>query len=370
MSDVRVIIQRDSEREERVVTTGTTAADLFPGERGVVAARVSGQLKDLAYEIGDGETVEPVEISSPDGLNILRHSTAHVMAQAVQELFPEAKLGIGPPVKDGFYYDFDVDKPFTPDDLKAIEKKMQEIQKRGQRFSRRVITDEEAREELAAEPYKLELIGIKGTAADAADGADVEVGAGELTIYDNLDAKTGELCWKDLCRGPHLPTTRNIPAFKLMRNAAAYWRGSEKNPHAPADLRHRVAVEGRAEGAPRVPGRGREARSPQARQSSWICSPSPTRLGSGLAVFHPKGGIVRKDHGGLLAPRHEERGLRVRQHAALYQGAPLRDVRAPGPVRGRHVPAHAARRGRGLLPQAHELPDAQPDLRRAGPVVP
>ena len=229
MSDVRVIIQRDSEREEHVVTTGTTAAELFPGQRTVVAARIDGELRDLAYALKDGEVVEPVEITSQDGLDILRHSTAHVMAQAVQELFPEAKLGIGPPVKDGFYYDFDVEKPFTPEDLKAVEKKMQEIQKRGQRFSRRVVTDEAAREELADEPYKLELIGIKGSASSD-DGADVEVGGGELTIYDNLDPKTGDLCWKDLCRGPHLPTTRFIPAFKLMRNAAAYWRGSEKNP--------------------------------------------------------------------------------------------------------------------------------------------
>ncbi|MFB7265347.1 threonine--tRNA ligase, partial [Streptomyces nojiriensis] len=165
MSDVRVIIQRDSERDERVVATGTTAAELFAGERTIVAARIAGELKDLAYEVKDGETVEPVEISSEDGLNILRHSTAHVMAQAVQELFPEAKLGIGPPVQNGFYYDFDVARPFTPDDLKAIEKKMQEIQKRGQRFSRRVVTDEAAREELADEPYKLELIGIKGAAS-------------------------------------------------------------------------------------------------------------------------------------------------------------------------------------------------------------
>lgn len=178
MSDVRVTIKRDSdEREDRVVTTGTTAADLFEGDRTVVAARVAGQLRDLAYEIADGDEVEPVEIASEDGLNILRHSTAHVMAQAVQELFPEAKLGIGPPIKDGFYYDFDVETPFHPDDLKRIEKKMQEIVKRGQRFSRRAVSDDAAREELAGEPYKLELIGLKGSAADAAEGASAEVGA-------------------------------------------------------------------------------------------------------------------------------------------------------------------------------------------------
>ncbi|MER5782679.1 threonine--tRNA ligase [Streptomyces mobaraensis] len=306
MSDVRVIIQRDSEREERVVTTGTTAADLFAGERTIVAARVAGQLKDLAYEVADGDEVEPVEISSPDGLDILRHSTAHVMAQAVQELFPEAKLGIGPPVKDGFYYDFDVEKPFTPDDLKLIEKKMQEIQKRGQRFSRRVVTDEAAREELAGEPYKLELIGLKGSASQE-DGANVEVGAGELTIYDNLDAKTGELCWKDLCRGPHLPTTRFIPAFKLMRNAAAYWRGSEKNPMLqriygtawPTKDELKAHLEFLAEA---------EKRDHRRLGSELDLFSIPEQIGSGLAVFHPKGGIIRRVMEDYSRRRHEEEG--------------------------------------------------------------
>jgi threonyl-tRNA synthetase len=306
VSDVRVIIQRDSEREERVVTTGTTAAELFPGERSIVAARVGGELKDLAYVVRDGETVEGVEISSEDGLNILRHSTAHVMAQAVQELFPEAKLGIGPPVKDGFYYDFDVDKPFHPDDLKAVEKKMQEIQKRGQRFSRRVVTDDEAREELADEPYKLELIGLKG-AASHDDGADVEVGAGELTIYDNLDPKTGELCWKDLCRGPHLPSTRAIPAFKLMRNAAAYWRGSEKNPMLqriygtawPTKEELKAHLEFLAEA---------EKRDHRKLGSELDLFSIPEQIGSGLAVFHPKGGIIRRVMEDYSRRRHEEEG--------------------------------------------------------------
>ncbi|MFI9204409.1 threonine--tRNA ligase [Streptomyces sp. NPDC053048] len=306
MSDVRVIIQRDSEREERVVTTGTTAAELFAGERTVVAARVGGELKDLAYAVADGEEIEPVEITSEDGLNILRHSTAHVMAQAVQELFPEAKLGIGPPVKDGFYYDFDVEKPFTPEDLKLIEKKMQEIQKRGQRFSRRVVTDEAAREELADEPYKLELIGLKGSASHD-DGADVEVGAGELTIYDNLDAKTGELCWKDLCRGPHLPSTRVIPAFKLMRNASAYWRGSEKNPQLqriygtawPTKDELKAYLEFLAEA---------EKRDHRKLGAELDLFSFPDELGPGLAVFHPKGGIVRKEMETYSRKRHEVSG--------------------------------------------------------------
>ncbi|GGV68151.1 MULTISPECIES: threonine--tRNA ligase [Streptomyces] len=307
MSDVRVIIQRDSEREERVVTTGTTAADLFAGERSIVAARVNGELKDLTYEVQDGETVEGVEISSPDGLNILRHSTAHVMAQAVQEIFPEAKLGIGPPIRDGFYYDFDVAEPFTPEDLKRIEKKMQEIVKRGQRFSRRVTTDEAAREELAGEPYKLELIGLKGNAAQAAEGADAEVGGAELTIYDNLDAKTGELCWKDLCRGPHLPSTRHIPAFKLMRSAAAYWRGSEKNPQLqriygtawPSKDELKQYLEFLAEA---------EKRDHRKLGAELDLFSFPEELGPGLAVFHPKGGVIRKEMETYSRKRHEASG--------------------------------------------------------------
>ncbi len=307
MSDLRVIIKRDSaEPEERVVTTGTTAADLFEGERSVVAARVGGELKDLAYPVAEGDLVEPVEITSQDGLNILRHSTAHVMAQAVQEVFPEAKLGIGPPIKDGFYYDFDLDRAFTPDDLKAVEKKMQEIQKRGQRFSRRVVTDEAARVELADEPYKLELIGLKGSAGSE-DGADVEVGGGELTIYDNLDAKTGELCWKDLCRGPHLPSTRAIPAFKLMRNAAAYWRGSEKNKQLqriygtawPTKEELKAYLDFLAEA---------EKRDHRKLGAELDLFSFPEVLGSGLAVFHPKGGVIRKEMEQYSRRRHEESG--------------------------------------------------------------
>jgi threonyl-tRNA synthetase len=257
--------------------------------------------------VADGDEVEPVDITSPDGLNILRHSTAHVMAQAVQDLHPQARLGIGPPIKDGFYYDFDVDEPFTPDDLKAIEKRMQEIQKRGQLFSRRVVTDEAARQELADEPYKLELIGLKGAAADAEDGADVEVGGGELTIYDNLDAKTGELCWKDLCRGPHLPSTRYIPAFKLMRNAAAYWRGSEKNKQLqriygtawPTKEELKAHLDFLEEAA---------KRDHRKLGSELDLFSFPDELGSGLAVFHPKGGTVRKEMEAYSRRRHEEAG--------------------------------------------------------------
>ncbi|MFF0278158.1 threonine--tRNA ligase [Streptomyces sp. NPDC094447] len=306
MSEVRVTVQSASEAEERAVSAGTTAGALFADDRTVIAARVAGELKDLSYELADGDVVEGVEISSPDGLDILRHSTAHVMAQAVQELFPEAKLGIGPPVRDGFYYDFDVEKPFTPEDLKVIEKKMQEIQKRGQRFARRVVTDEDARAELADEPYKLELIGIKGSASTD-DGASVEVGGGELTIYDNIDAKTGDLCWKDLCRGPHLPTTRNIPAFKLMRNAAAYWRGSEKNPMLqriygtawPSKDELKAHLDFLAEA---------EKRDHRKLGNELDLFSVPDEIGSGLAVFHPKGGIIRRVMEDYSRKRHEEEG--------------------------------------------------------------
>ncbi|MBP2580911.1 threonyl-tRNA synthetase [Streptomyces sp. PvR006] len=306
MSEVRVTVQSASEAEERAVSAGTTAGALFADDRTIIAARVAGELKDLSYELADGDVVEGVEISSPDGLDILRHSTAHVMAQAVQELFPEAKLGIGPPVRDGFYYDFDVEKPFTPEDLKVIEKKMQEIQKRGQRFARRVVTDEDARAELADEPYKLELIGIKGSASTD-DGANVEVGGGELTIYDNIDAKTGDLCWKDLCRGPHLPTTRNIPAFKLMRNAAAYWRGSEKNPMLqriygtawPSKDELKAHLDFLAEA---------EKRDHRKLGNELDLFSIPDEIGSGLAVFHPKGGIIRRVMEDYSRKRHEEEG--------------------------------------------------------------
>lgn len=266
-------------------------------DRSVVAMRVNGELKDLATTVTEADTVEPVTIDSPDGLAILRHSTAHVLAQAVQTINPEARLGIGPPVTDGFYYDFDVAQPFTPEDLKALDKEMARIIRSGQRFMRRVVTDDEARAELAAEPYKLELIGLKGHAGHGESSGDdhesVEVGAGELTIYDNVDPKSGETVWKDLCRGPHLPNTRMIGnGWSLMRVAAAYWRGSEKNPQLQRiygtawptkdELR---AYQTRLEEAAK--------RDHRKLGSELDLFSFPDEIGSGLAVFHPKGGIIR-----------------------------------------------------------------------------
>jgi threonyl-tRNA synthetase len=291
--DVQVTVVGAGTAAERTVDAGTQAWQLFADDPGVIAAWVDGDLRDLAAELTPGAEVEPVRIESDAGLGILRHSAAHVLAQAVQDLFPEARLGIGPPTADGFYYDFDVPEPFKPDDLTRIESRMRKIIKDGQRFARRPVTDDEARAELSHEPYKLELIGLKGSNAQAdADGADVEVGATELSIYDNI-ARDGSVAWKDLCRGPHLPTTRRIPAFKLMRTAAAYWRGSEKNPQLQriygTAWPSKEALDAylvRLEEAAR--------RDHRRLGADLDLFSFPDEIGSGLAVFHPKGGMLRK----------------------------------------------------------------------------
>ena len=283
----------------------TTGRALFGEDRAVIAVRADGVLRDLDRPIPAGATAEPVAIDSPDGLSILRHSTAHVLAQAVQRINPEARLGIGPPITDGFYYDFDVATPFTPEDLKAAAKEMERIQRAGQRFERRVVTEAEARELFAEEPYKLELIGLKGGAADEAA---VEVGAGELTVYANVDRQTGEIVWQDLCRGPHLPNTGVIRnGWALTRVAAAYWRGSEKNPQLQRiygtawptkdELRaHQQRVEEAAK---------RDHRKLGAELDLFSF---PDEIGSGLAVFHPKGGIVRQEMESYSRRRHTEAG--------------------------------------------------------------
>jgi threonyl-tRNA synthetase len=305
VSEIKIqVLDRQAQRSEREVTTGTTAGDLFDGDRDVVVARVNGQLRDLAWALSDGDAVEPVTADSPDGRAVIRHSTAHVMAQAVQQAFPEAKLGIGPPVENGFYYDFQVDRGFTPDDLKSIESRMRDIVKQGQRFVRREVTDAEARAELAGEPFKLELIGIKGKVEDEAS---TEVGAGVLTIYDNVDGKTGELRWKDLCRGPHVPSTRHIPAFKLMRNAGAYWRGSEKNPQLQRI--YGTAWETRAAQDDYLKMLEEAERRDHRKLGAELDLFSfPEEIGSGLPVFHPKGGIIRRELENYSRRRHEDAG--------------------------------------------------------------
>ncbi len=307
MSEVKVIVS--GEGNVRALPVGTTAADLFTDDRAVIAAKVDGQIRDLAFVLpagsGDAIAVVPITIGSPEGRSILRHSTAHVMAQAVQAIFPGTKLGIGPPIENGFYYDFDPAAPFTPEDLAKIEKKMLEIVKEGQTFQRRAVSDDEARAELADEPYKLELIGIKG-GSSADDGSDVEVGAGELTIYDNL-RRDGSLAWKDLCRGPHIPSTRLIPALKLMRSAAAYWRGSEKNPQ----LQRIYGTAWESRDALKEHLRlleEAEKRDHRKLGAELDLFSFPDEIGSGLAVFHPKGGIIRREMENYSRLKHDEAG--------------------------------------------------------------
>ncbi|GAB3803711.1 threonine--tRNA ligase [Micromonospora zhanjiangensis] len=301
-----------------VVAAGTTAADAVAaaglpasGPKAVVVVREldgpdAGRLRDLDWAPTADARVEPVALNSPDGLNVLRHSTAHVLAQAVQDVFPEAKLGIGPPIENGFYYDFDVSRPFQPEDLGKLEKRMQEIIKSGQRFRRRRFDGvEQARAELAAEPYKLELIEVKGEGLDSAEV--MEVGGGELTIYDNLAANEDKVCWSDLCRGPHLPNTRLIGAFKLMRSAAAYWRGSEKN--AQLQRVYGTAWPTRDELKAYLKLLEEAARRDHRKLGADLDLFSfPDEIGSGLAVFHPKGGIVRREMENYSRLKHEQAG--------------------------------------------------------------
>jgi threonyl-tRNA synthetase len=294
--------------EETKVTTGTTGAELFFERRDVVVARVNGELKDLDQELPEGADIEGVTIDSPDGLNVLRHSTAHVMAQAVQQLRPDAKLGIGPYITDGFYFDFDVAEPFTPEDLKTLEKMMLKIINQNQKFVRRVVSEDEAREAMKNEPYKLELLGRKNDAAEAGEGVNVEVGAGDITIYDNVERKEGTTVWCDLCRGPHLPNTKLISnAFALTRSSSAYWLGNQKNQQLqriygtawPTKEALKAYQERIAEA---------ERRDHRKLGVELDLFSFPDELGSGLPVFHPKGGIIRKEMEDYSRQRHVDAG--------------------------------------------------------------
>jgi threonyl-tRNA synthetase len=276
---------------------------LFADEKTIVVCRINGELKDLWSPLADGDVVEAVAIDSPDGLNVLRHSTAHVMAQAVQQVFPKTALGIGPPIRDGFYYDFDPANPFTPSDLEQIESAMRKIVKEGQRFRRRVTTESDALSELVHEPYKCELIGIK---SGGNDETSVEVGGAELTIYDNL-GRDGEPVWSDLCRGPHLPSTKQIPAFKLMRSAGAYWRGSERNPMLQRIYGTAWPSQDELNGYLELLAEAEKRDHRRLGQELDLFS-FPEEIGSGLAVFHPKGGIVRRAMEDYSRKRHEDEG--------------------------------------------------------------
>ena len=343
------------------VPAGTTAAQALKdagvpqkGPDGVVVVRdlVSGDLRDLAWTPDADADVEPVPAASPEGRAVIRHSTAHVLAQAVQDLFPGTRLGIGPPVTDGFYYDFDPERPFTPEDLQALEKRMQAIVRQGQHFSRREITDVEAKAELAHEPFKLELVDLKGSADDESV---VEVGGGQLTMYDNLDPRTGERVWTDLCRGPHLPRTSAIPAFSLTRSAAAYWRGSEKNPQLQrvygTAWESKDALRAHLERLAEAERRDHRRLGAELDLFSF-----PDEIGSGLAVFHPRGGIIRRELEDYSRRRHEEAGYAF--------------VNTPHITKGQlfETSGHLQWYAEGMFPAMHldEERDAEGHVRRQG----
>jgi len=299
MSQISITVDGRAEK----VDADQRPTHLFAEAKAIVVCKINGELKDLWTDLKDGDKIEGISISSSEGLSVLRHSTAHVMAQAVQQVFAQTRLGIGPPITDGFYYDFDPERPFNPEDLEKIESAMRKIVKDGQRFRRRVTNEADALKELSHEPYKCELIGIK---SGAGEEASVEVGGAELTIYDNL-GRDGQPVWSDLCRGPHLPSTKHIPAFKLMRSAAAYWRGSEKNPMLqriygtawPSQDELNAYLELLAEA---------EKRDHRRLGTELDLFSFPEEIGSGLAVFHPKGGIVRRAMEDYSRKRHEDEG--------------------------------------------------------------
>ncbi|HEY0500820.1 MAG TPA: threonine--tRNA ligase, partial [Kutzneria sp.] len=308
------------------VPAGTTAGTAvreagLPGKGSdaiVVVRDADGKLRDLSWAPEADVEVEAVAADTEDGRSVIRHSAAHVLAQAVQQAFPAAKLGIGPPIKDGFYYDFQVDKPFTPEDLADLEKRMKQIIKGSQRFSRRVVESvDAAKDELKAEPFKLELVDIK---SDVDTSEVMEVGAGELTIYDNLDPRSGDRVWGDLCRGPHVPTTKHIPAFKLTRSAAAYWRGSEKNPQLQrvygTAWESQEALDKHLELLAEAERRDHRRLGTELDLFSF-----PDEIGSGLAVFHPRGGIVRRAMEDYSRRRHEEEGYEFVYSPHITKGA-------------------------------------------------
>jgi len=337
---------------ERSVEQGTTGADLFGDRADVVVARVNGELWDLSRALPAGSSVEGVSISEPEGLMVLRHSTAHVLAQAVQQINPDAKLGVGPPIENGFYYDFDVATPFTPEDLKEIEKAMQRIQREGQAFQRREVTREEALAELAHEPYKCELLSHE---ADGAEGASVEIGDGDITIYDNV-RRGGEVAWKDLCRGPHVPSTKVLGiGWSLQRSAAAYWKGSEKNPQlqrvygtAWPSKEELVAYKERLAEA--------ERRDHRKLGTELDLFSFPDEIGSGLAVFHPKGGIIRMEMEQYSRQRHVDGGYEF--------------VYSPHATKGRlfEISGHLDWYAEGMYPPMHldEEYDAEGNVTKQG----
>ena len=372
MSELKIALVHAGEREERGGHDGHQGLGAVPGRRDVIAARVNGALKDLAYELQDGDEVEGVAIDSPDGHDILRHSTAHVMAQAVQDLYPDARLGIGPPIQDGFYYDFDVETPFVPEDLEKIETRMRKIIKEGQRFSRRVTTDGDALSELKDEPYKVELIGLKGAGkAEDAGGDEGASRRGGRRRADHLrqhpPRRRGRL---------ERPVPRPAPADHQADpgvQADAHRRGvlarRREEQAAPAHLRHRLGVARRRSRSTCTGSRRPSAATTASSAATSTSTPSPTSSAPASSVFHPKGGVIKREMEDYVRRRHIEEGFEYVGTPHISKEGLFHTSGPPALLRRRHVPADGVR-GRELLPQGDELPDAQPDLPVARPLLP
>ncbi|MEA2434412.1 MAG: threonyl-tRNA synthetase [Actinomycetota bacterium] len=275
------------------------------GAQGPLAMVVDGKQRDLSFVPPEGSEVAVITQDEDAGREVLRHSTAHVLAQAVLRLYPDAKYSIGPPITDGFYYDFDVEKPFTPEDLERIEAEMRDIVKENQRFEREELDRDAALELFADQPYKVEIIEGVAQGADALEqqGAEGEV----ISIYKNTLASDGVVKYVDLCRGPHVPGTGRIKAFKLLRSSGAYWRGDEKRPMLQriygTAWESKAALEDHLHRLEEAEKRDHRKLGRELELYSW-----PEEVGPGLALWHPKGAIIRKELEDLARQMHLDRG--------------------------------------------------------------
>ena len=303
MSEISVLLPDGSSRS---LPAGSSIADLAASigsrlAKAAVAGTVNGAEVDLSVPLSDGAAVSIITADSEEGRHVLRHSTAHVLAQAVVQLFEGAHFTIGPAIEDGFYYDFALpgNKTFSDDDLASIEKRMREIMKANQPFTRSEVSVKEALAVFATQPYKCEI--IERVTSGAADGTDVaEVGSSDsVSLYRNSDS------FVDLCRGPHVPSTSRLGHFSLMKVAGAYWRGNEKGPMLQRI--YGTAWESDAALKEHLHRLEEATKRDHRRLANELDLLSfPTELGGGLAVWHPKGAIVRKLMEDYSRQRHQD----------------------------------------------------------------
>jgi threonyl-tRNA synthetase len=305
MSNITVSLPDGSERE---LADDATALDLAAAigsglKKAAVAAVVDGRETDLTAPLSDGATVAIITAGTPEGRHVLRHSTAHVLAQAVTRLFPGAKFSIGPAIENGFYYDFELPggATFSDDDLERIEAEMREIVKANQPFVRSEMTMADAKELFADQPYKVEIIErVESAEADNDDAAEVGAG-GVISAYRNTDS------FVDMCVGPHVPSTGKLGFFKLQRVSGAYWRGNEKGPMLQRI--YGTAWESKQALADHLHQLEEAAKRDHRKLATELDLLSfPHELGGGLAVWHPKGAIVRKLMEDYSRTRHEHGG--------------------------------------------------------------